>query len=161
MSHLSEPKETFLGVSSGVPDGRGVGRGQSRQLINAIKESRAFASGLLSDLSEMSLYVEGIDRDKIFDLTTNIIRSVLVDYTKQQCELLGVPLRSYSAPSVWDVRRKNWVSRPTILPFIQDDAVLLVPRYIVRKHLSLDSQEFYNKQITDFLRRKTLELIVP
>lgn len=29
--------------------------------------------------------------------------------------------------------------------------MLLVPKYIVRRRLSIDSQEFYNKQITDFL----------
>ena len=31
------------------------------------------------------------------------------------------------------------------------EAVLLVPKYIVRRKLSLDSQEFYTKQITDFV----------
>ena len=81
MSHLTEPKETFLGVSSGRPKGRGVGSGQASQLISAILRSKAYESELLSDLSEMFLYVEGIDRDKISDLTTNIIRDLLVDYT--------------------------------------------------------------------------------
>lgn len=28
---------------------------------------------------------------------------------------------------------------------------MLVPKYTVRRELSLNSQEFYNKQITDFL----------
>src|SRR4051812_30616390 len=36
MSHLTEPKETYLGVSRDNPQGRGVGPEQSRQLIYAI-----------------------------------------------------------------------------------------------------------------------------
>jgi hypothetical protein len=151
MSKLHEPRETFLGVSSGAPQGRGVGRGQAQQLIAAIRQSKAYSSGILSDLSEMALYVEGVDKDKISDLTTNIIRALLVEYTQQQCELHEVPLKRYIGPPLWDKDRSNWVSREVMLPHIKKDAVLLVPKYIVRRRLSIDSQEFYNKQITDFL----------
>lgn len=151
MSHLHEPKETYLGVSRGNPKGRGVGKGQAGQLIAAIRQSKAYVSGLLSDLSEMALYVDGIDKDKISDLTTNIIRGLLAEYTEQQCSLHGVPIRNYSCPPMWDLNRKNWISKEIKLPFVKNDPVLLVPKYIVRRRLSLDSQEFYNKQITDFL----------
>lgn len=151
MSHLSEPRETFLGVSKDNPKGRGVGPGQSAQLIRAIERSRAYQSGLLSDLSEMALYVEGIDRDKISDLTTNVIRGLLVQYTQEQSQLYDIPLRRYSGPPLWDVARRNWISQEVMLPNIQRDVVLLVPKYIVRRRLSIDSQEFYNKQITNFL----------
>ncbi|WP_431205991.1 hypothetical protein ACQ86E_14805 [Bradyrhizobium betae] len=156
MSHLTEPQETFLGVSSGNPAGRGVGPGQSRQLIRAIATSKAYKTGLLADLSEMALYVEGIDRDKISDLTTNIIREQLVDYTQKQCELYDIPTQQYSGPSLWDAKRKNWISKYVQLPFIKSTPVLLVPKYIVRRKLSLDSQEFYNKQITDYLIAENL-----
>lgn len=151
MSHLSEPQETFLGVSKDKPLGRGVGQTQARQLISAIRQSKAYKTGLLTDLSEMALYVEGIDRDKISDLTTNIIRGLLVIYTQEQCELLEVPVHNYSGPPIWDTNRCDWVARTVKLPFIEDSPTLLVPKYIVRRRLSLDSQEFYNKQITDFL----------
>jgi hypothetical protein len=156
MSHLHEPRETFLGVSSGVPKGLGVGSQQSGQLISALRNSRAFKTGMLTDLSEVALYIEGIDRDKISDLTTNIIRELLVEYTNQQCSLFGIPTRSYNGPPFWDTVRKNWVSKFVNLPFLGDDAVLLVPKYIVRKNLSLNSQEFYNKQMTDFLVAENL-----
>ncbi len=157
MSHMREPKETFLGISKGKPKGRGVGGIQSEQLINSIKESKAFSTGQLSDLSEMSLFVEGIDRDKVSDLTTNIIRSLLVDYTQEQCELYGIETQNYTGPSFWDNNRKNWVSNFVQLPFIDQDPILLVPKYIVRRRLCLDSQEFYNKQITDFLVAENLK----
>jgi len=156
MSHLTEPKETFLGVSVGDPHGRGVGPQQSRQLIQAIANSKAYKSGLLSDLSEMALYVDGVNRDKISDLTTNIIRGLLVDYTQQQCEIYGIETQRYLGPSVWDCTRCNWVARAVQLPFIGTDPILLVPKYIVRRKLSIDSQEFYNKQITDFLVSENL-----
>lgn len=151
MSHLTEPKETFLGVSRDNPQGRGVGPQQSRQLIHAIANSKAYKSGLLSDLSEMALYVDGIDRDKVSDLTTNIIRDLLVDYTQQQCELYGIETRRYAGPPMWDNDRRNWAARAVQLPYIEKSAVLLVPKYIVRRGLTINSQEFYNKQITDFL----------
>lgn len=151
MSHLTEPSETFLGVSLAKPKGRGVGRKQAGQMIQAIKRSKAFETGLLHDISEMSLYVEGVDRDKISDLTTNIIRSQLVAYTNEQCAMFGIPVTSYNGPALWDVDRLNWVGKKVDLPHIDGHAVLLVPKYIVRRRLSLDSQEFYNKQITDHL----------
>lgn len=151
MSHFQEPNETCLGVSRGEPAGRGVGNIQSGQLIRAIKKSSAYATGLLSDLSEMSLYVERMDRDKISDLTTNIIRFLLAQYTKEQCEIYGIPMQQYVGPAGWSVDRLNWESRYLQLPYIEGKALLLVPKYIVRRRLSLDSQEFYNKQITDFL----------
>ena len=57
----------------------------------------------------------------------------------------------YNGPPQWDASRKNWVSKFVDLPRIENVPVMLVPKYIVRRSLSLDSQEFYNKQITDFL----------
>ncbi len=156
MAHLHEPQETFLGVSQGMPSGRGVGARQATELINAISKSKAFETGMLSDLSEMALYVEGIDRDKISDLTTNIIRHLLVEYTNQQCLLFGIPVSYYSGPPLWDSERRNWVAREVNLPYVEESPVLLVPKYIVRRQLSLNGQDFYNKQITDFLMAEHL-----
>lgn len=151
MSQLHEPRETFLGVSQGKPKGRGVGAVQADKLISAIEKSRAFQTGQLTDLSEMALYIDNIDRDKISDLTTNIIRSDLIKYTNSQCDLFGIPVYDYNGPPLWDVARCNWRSEFVKLPRIQNDTVLLVPKCIVRRRLSLDSDEFYKKQITDFL----------
>lgn len=151
MAHLHEPRETFLGVSQGKPKGRGLGRVQANQLISAIRNSQAFQTGLLSDLSEMSLYVEGVDRDKISDLTTNVIRGLLVVYAQEQCDLYGIETRPYSGPPIWNKNNRNWESKYLQLPYIEESPVLLVPKFIVRRRLCLDSQEFYNKQITDFL----------
>lgn len=151
MSHLSEPRETYLGVSKGNPKGKGVGKKQARELIKAIENSSAYSTGLLSDFSEMSLYVEGMDRDKISDLTTNIIRELLIEYTQEQCNIFDITTSQYSSPAVWKNDKKEWQSCYVDLPYIEGRPILLIPKCIVRRRLTLDGQEFYNKQLTDFL----------
>lgn len=56
-----------------------------------------------------------------------------------------------NGPPLWDATKRNWINRTVQLPRIKDVPVMLVPKFIVRRELSLNTQEFYNKQITDFL----------
>ena len=152
ISQLSEPNETFLGVSRGKPRGRGVGAFQGHLILSALRKSVAFTTGLLSDLAEAEIFIEGIGRDKISDLTTNIIRGPLLGYTKSQCDLHGVPTRNVSTPPAWDAERARWAARYAPLPMISRKPILLVPKYTVRRELSLESQEFYNHHMIEFLK---------
>jgi hypothetical protein len=157
LSHLHEAQETYLGVSRGRPQGRGIGSGHAAQLLDALQQSRAVQTGLLSDLAEAELFIAGIGRDKISDLTTNIIRGPLVDYTAAQCELHSIGLYSVSsAGPVWDPAREDWVQKSHELPMVARKPVILVPKYSVRRRLSLDSQEFYNHQMINFLAEEYL-----
>ncbi|WP_146227467.1 hypothetical protein [Pseudoroseicyclus aestuarii] len=152
LGQLHEPRETYLGISKGQPQGRGVGSQQAKSLIDAIKKSKAFETGQLQDLSELALYVDGVNRDKVSDLTTNIIRRQLERYTGDQCRLHGIPLSDYNGPPLWDSAKLEWISSTVKLPFIEQNPILLVPKAIVRRSLSLNADDFYRKQILDFLQ---------
>lgn len=39
VSHLTEPRETFLGVSEGRPQGRGIGPHQSHDITDALRQA--------------------------------------------------------------------------------------------------------------------------
>jgi hypothetical protein len=156
-SYLTEPRDTFLGFSRGEPHGRGVGRYQADQILTALQTSRAFQTGILSDLAEAELFVEGIARDKISDLTTNIIRGSLIDYTHAECELHGIRLeREVASAPIWNEHTLMWEQRYVRLPIVEQQPVLLVPKYFVRWKLSIDSQEFYNHYMVEFLREENL-----
>jgi len=158
LSHLHEARETYLGVSRGRPQGRGIGSGHADQLLAALQESRAVQTGLLSDLAEAELFIADIGRDKVSDLTTNIIRGPLVEYTAGQCALHGIDLQNVNtAGPIWEPVSANWVQRPQALPVMEGRPVILVPKYSVRRRLSLDSQEFYNKQMIEFLAAEYLQ----
>lgn len=156
LNNLHEPNETHLGESSGKPSGRGVGTHKASLLANALVHSRAFQTGLLTDISEAELFIHGVGRDTISDLTTNILRGLLGEYTLQQCELYGVPTSSISVGPIWNAQACDWEAKRLELPIHGRKPILLVPVFSVRHRLSLDSQEFWNHHMIEFLREEYL-----
>ena len=156
LSKLTEPNETHLGLSRDKSAGRGVGPKQASQLIKAFKKSAAFKSGQLEDLSESTLFIHGIGSDKISDITTNIIRGALIEYTQQQCDLHSIPTSTISAGFCWDIENERWESVYQSLPLIDNYPVLLTPKYLVRRSISLNTQEFYNHHMLSYLQQEHL-----
>lgn len=157
LGHLREPNETRLGQSQGRPRGAGVGIDRAALLSDALVRSRAYQTGLLSDISEAELFIHGVGRDTISDLTTNIIRGALGEYTRLQCELFDLPTQvTRRTGPVWVPEQLNWQSVPLHLPHYEDRPILLVPKSTVRYRLSLDSQEFYNHHMVEFLQAEYL-----
>ena len=156
-SHLHEANETFLGLSRGRPQGRGIGRDQAAQILDALRRSRAVQTGLLSELAETELFIEGLGSDKISDLTTNILRGPLLNYTRQQANLWDMPITGDIALNpVWDPNQEDWVQSPRETIVIDGSPVILVPKFSVRKVLSLNSQEFYNDYMITYLQQEYL-----
>ncbi len=158
LTNLSEPNETRLGLSKDEPSGRGVSGKQAFDLYEALADSEAARTGLLSEIAECDLFIPGIGFDKISDITTNIIRGPLIEYTQKQCELHGIPLQEgVSAGKIWDMGIQDWTSVYASLLVWKGRRVLLVPKASVRYRLCLDSQEYYNHFMLDFLQAEHLQ----
>lgn len=153
LSNLHEPNETRLGVSQGRPNGRAVGEYKAQSLVASIENSRAFETGVLADISEAELFIRYIGPDTISDLTTNVLRGQLAEYTGQQCELYGIQTSPTNrlGPN-WNSQIRDWEAETLHLPHYEDRPVLLVPKFSVRHRLALDSQEFYNHHMIEFLK---------
>ena len=156
LSHLREPNETRLGLSSARPQGAGVGKLQAKQLLEALARSSAVKSGFLSSLEECELMIEGFGRDKISDLTTNIIRGHLIHYTQNQCALHNVPMRSVAASPVFDSQSMTWTSNYVDLPVWKGEQILLVPKVFVRLDPAYNHQKYYRHFVLDFLQAEEL-----
>jgi hypothetical protein len=155
LNGLSEPNETCLGLSEGTPAGRGVGGQQAFDLYESLAASQAAQTGLLEELAECDLFVPGIGSDKISDITTNIIRRPLIEYTQQQCALHGIALPGmYPSGRFWDMDACAWRQTYVSLPVVAQKRIILVPKYTVRRKMSLDSQEFYSHHILNFIQEE-------
>jgi hypothetical protein len=158
LNNLSEPNETKLGVSSGESRGRGVSGKQAGDLYKSLAKSKAAISGLVNEISECDLFIEGIGRDKISDITTNIIRQHLIEYTQQQCDLHNIKsMMKVPSGRIWDSNIGVWREKYTMLPVVNGMKVILVPRNFVRRNLAINSQDYLNKHVLEYLQAEHLQ----
>lgn len=149
---LREPNETHLGLSKHQARGRALGWESAEDVWTALKESEAARSGLLEDLEDTILMVEGIGPDIVSDITTNIIREPLVRYTNDVCDMYGIPLVPNVDPGpLWDSQLQSWHQRLLPLPVTNGNKLLLVPKVIVRRHMDYDADEYYRNYLLEFL----------
>ena len=107
---------------------------QAEQLFEALRDSAAVRTGFISSLEESELMIDGISHDKISDLTTNILRAHLADYTFAQCNLHSIPIREVAMPPCFNTDSMEWESRYLHLPVYRGLPVLLVPKSIIRRN---------------------------
>lgn len=158
LGNLNEPNELCLGWSKGKPRGRGIGVEQANQLYDRLAASEAAHSGLMADLSDCELFIDGIGPDKISDITANIIRGHLIEYTQAQCNLHNVPLSPVPSGPIWNERNLDWERRFVDLPVLSATPVILVPKRVVRwiGDLSHQHQKYYRHFVLNFLRDEHL-----
>lgn len=142
---MSEPKETCLGLSkTGTTNGKGVGIDNAVEIIEGIIESGVIEDGLVRNIEDVIIFVDNVNKDKLSDMVTNLIRGHLLQYTKQQCEIWGVPTTKDESLPFWDVNIGDWNSIITEHVYIEGRNILFVPKYIVSR-LSIYSSDSYNR----------------
>jgi hypothetical protein len=154
---LREPNEIRFGLSMKRPAGAGIGLYQAQQLFEALRDSQAVKTGFLSSLEECELMIEGIGRDKISDLTTNVIRAHLIAYTQQQCGLLNVTLQQVPMAPCFDAQTMQWESGYHQVPVWKGKPVVLVPKAIARYSTAYDHQKYYDHFVLNYLRQEALD----
>ena len=63
----------------------------------------------MEDIEDFRIFVPNVDKDKVSDMTANIIKRHLIKYTKEQCTLWGIPLQS-GVPTgyYWNDETRQW-----------------------------------------------------
>lgn len=158
LEQLSEPRETHLGLGKGSISGKGVSGKQANDLYDRISKSKAVKSGKLSDISDCELMIPGISFDKVSDISTNIIREKLIEYTQAQCRLYGIPMREVPSGRIWSPIEKRWQNGYYVeLPVIKGQKIILVPKHCVTFKMALSSKEFYEKDILEYIQAEHID----
>lgn len=148
LSSLNEPNETRLGYSTDNPHGHGMGEKLAEKVWHQLKESQAVKTGLIKDLEDTALLIDGIASDVISDIVTNIIRGSLLEYTIDMCREYGIPFESGVASGpLWDLTAKKWSRKYVEQPVAPNGRLLLVPKAIVRHTITYQADNYYNMYI--------------
>jgi hypothetical protein len=156
LNHLREPNETRLGLSRGRPQGAGIGQQQADEIFEALRASQAVQTGFLTSLEECELMIDGIGRDKISDLTTNVLRGKLAEYTLEQCELHGIPTQQVPLGPQFRLDLHDWANDYLRLPVANGRPILLVPKVIARSDCAYDHREYYRHFALEYLQAEHL-----
>lgn len=152
LNGLHESNETRLGYSP-RNQGAAIGRQQAMSLYDALRASRAVETGVLKDIEECNLMVKGVDRDKVSDMTTNVIKAQLIQYTQEQCDLFGVPTSSVPVNYVFDKAKFEWTRGYYDLPVDKrGKPIILVPKAMVRIIPVLNADEYYQHYALNYLQ---------
>ena len=158
-SHLGETNDICLGMSRGKPRGRGMGPKDTAAIFKELLKSRAIRSGIMEDIEDFRIFVPNVDKDKVSDMTANIIKIHLIQYTIEQCELHGIPLTS-DVPSgmYWDSLTKTWENQYTQRLVIDERPILLVPKRIVSFMDKYTPTEYKQHFVLNYLQNENLRL---
>jgi len=152
MRHLGEPNETHLGYSVGRSRGRGLSGQPTNEVADAISASKAAKTGLLRDLEDTAFFVPGVDRDLLSDMTTQIIRGPLIEYTQQCCIQYGIKMSPQYSGQIWNPDNLGWDEAWDVpLPRTDDGALILVPKSIVRHAPILNSKKYFTGYLAPYL----------
>lgn len=157
--HLHEPNSTCLGMSIGNPRGRGVGNQDADKIYENLLRSRAIQTGLIQDIEDNILFVDNFGKDKLSDMTTNIITYHLIIYTQNQCKLHNIPLsQGISSGYFWNRRSNEWEIEHTEMLIVDEHKILLVPKGIVSFCKGYTPDKYYNHFVLEYLQNEHLRL---
>lgn len=129
----SECDEVGLGTS-GKKKGVRIGRAKAAEILSLFERIPYYKTHGFRHFEEIQLFVDGIGKDRISDISCNFIKSFLIDYTFQECKTLGIPVYEVEIPNVYNLSTKSFENLKTYVPVHPQTgkACLLVPKRWLR-----------------------------
>lgn len=154
LAALNEPNETHLGYSADKPHGHGMGKKRAEQMWLALRDSNAVQTGLIRDLEDTALMIDGVASDVISDIVTNIIRRPLIEYTQAMCAAYGIPMEEVASGYMWDANAKRWRTEMVRQPVADGKRLLLVPKALVRRTITYNADNYYSLYLLEKIQEE-------
>lgn len=156
-----EPHEFGLGFVGTGTSGAGTGGGFALLIVEAMVE--AINRGLidLRHFEELGLLVPKIGRDRISDITCNILKDKFIRYTEEVCVRHQIPTQSFNVPhGDFDNLRRRWISKTANLPAnpLTGGFILLTPWRFLRELPTLNTTDWWNSLDPTLLRDLNIDL---
>jgi len=148
LNFAHEPNETKLGLSSGKPRGRGASELLLFEIFKQIIDRDLLNAGIVTQESDICVFVKNFNQDRMSDLITNIIRRELSKFTYDECIKHGISENDFitEPKEFWNHKTHAWDIFECKYPKT-DVSVLLVPKNIVSNRYIYSTEHFIQQQI--------------
>lgn len=143
----SECDEVGLGTSA-ARRGKRIGEDKAREIIVLFKRIPQYAKAGFRHFEEIQFFVDGISKDRISDFSCSFLKSFLIDFTIQQCDMLGIPKEPSTIQNVYDYRKNTFEEQRDIaLPINPKDGkpLIIVPKRWLRYVPWLSYDDYFEK----------------
>jgi hypothetical protein len=151
---LSERNEFHIGYCKGRSRGHALGPVSAEKIWASLVKSKAAATGLLRDLEDTILFVDGLGPDMLSDAVCNIIRGPLIEYTQQSCAYYGIPMSAgISSGPIWNPLTEIWEQSLIELPLAKHGPLILIPKVVARVKQTYGADEYYRHFLMPVLQQ--------
>ena len=152
-----EVAEIGFGYTKGGKGGSGVGAILKGLILDTLANAPALLERGVRHVEEMQLLSAGIGPDRISDISANLLKRFLIEYTQRQCAIWGIELtRGVPVEHVFAPESGEWEDGHYDLPISAKDgrAILLVPRRVVRVLPWINYDDFLRGEFSAYLRAR-------
>ena len=130
---ISECTEAGLG-SAHDKRGKRIGESAAVEILNLFDSIPQISAIGFKHIEEIQLFVDQISKDRISDITCNLIKSFLIDYTIEQCAKHSIPTSDCNLDDIFDYQTKELKSEIVTLPInpTSGQPLLLIPKRWLR-----------------------------
>ena len=162
LKQISECNEVGLG-SSKSRSGKKFGDRLAKDILNLYETTPAVNKYGLEHPEVIQILVNDISKDRISDITANILGSFLIDYTVQECRQYGIPTEKCEIEYL-DVKSMSMKKESCELPVNPNSkrVLWLVPKRWLRKSLWLNDDEYLNHYLVsriEELKRQDIDIV--
>jgi hypothetical protein len=143
--NISECAEVGLGVSK-TRTGVRIGEKQAQQILNLFNAIPEYSQFGFIHFETIQLYVSGISKDRISDIACNYIKSFLIDYTIEQCELYKIPVKPAHLDFIYNYKTNSLeASKAVHLPInpMNDQPLIFTPKRWLRFSPWINFEDYF------------------
>ena len=150
--------EYHLGRSQNESRGHGLGGDLTNSIWLNLVNSNAAVTGLLQDLEDTALLIDGVGSDMISDALCNILRRPLIKYTQDMCLYYGISMEpEVDSGPLWNPQKEMWEHAFVQLPVTEYGKVILVPKILVRRNLDYQCDKYYRHYVLPAMQAEHLK----
>lgn len=147
LKEISECDEVGLGNSKSKR-GKRIGDKMARSILSTFEDIPQIQDNGFTHFELLQLLIEDFSKDRVSDISCNLLKSFLIDYTIQQCAKFSIPTESTEI-QYFDNRKLKFIDEQVNLPVNPNtkECILLLPKRWLRFIPWINFEDFYDNYI--------------